>query len=55
MVPSEVVWTQQKQMAVIDTIWTNLYVPPVLFNVTKDEQMGDDIRVCIDGKQVCPL
>ncbi|RXW24701.1 hypothetical protein EST38_g1138 [Candolleomyces aberdarensis] len=47
----EVVWTQQKQMAVIDSIWSNLYVPPVLFNVTKDEKTGDDIRVCIDGKQ----
>ena len=54
MLRSEIVWTQQKQMAVIDSIWSNLYVPPVLFNVTKDDKTGDDIRVCIDGKQVCP-
>ncbi|UZJ56423.1 hypothetical protein CBS101457_005743 [Exobasidium rhododendri] len=49
-----VVWTTSKQSAVIDSIFRNCYVPPILFSihVNKDSE-GDmeETRICVDGKQ----
>lgn len=38
-------------MGLIDSLFRNFYVPPVVFAVTKDED-GALVRVCVDGKQV---
>ena len=48
----EVVWPETKQIGLIDSIFRNFYIPPVVFAVTKDED-DEDVRVCVDGKQVC--
>lgn len=52
---SDVVWGQDKQMALIESLFRNFYVPPVLFFIddTKKEEKGVDgpIQVCMDGKQ----
>jgi hypothetical protein len=45
------VWADSKQVGLIDSLFRNFYVPPVVFAVTKDED-GATIRVCVDGKQV---
>lgn len=50
-----VVWNSNKQSAVIDSIFRNCYVPPVLFSIhiiTNDEQDTEEMRICVDGKQV---
>ncbi|KAI9065685.1 hypothetical protein FKP32DRAFT_459384 [Trametes sanguinea] len=46
----EVVWPDTKQMGLIDSIFRNFYVPPVIFvlNLADD---GAERRVCVDGKQ----
>ncbi|KAI0779947.1 hypothetical protein C8Q74DRAFT_1367755 [Fomes fomentarius] len=46
----EVVWSEAKQMKVLDSIWRNYYVPPVVFAVFKDED-GEEVKRCVDGKQ----
>ncbi|CDO77687.1 hypothetical protein BN946_scf184969.g38 [Trametes cinnabarina] len=46
----DVVWPEQKQIKVLDSIWRNYYVPPVVFAVYVDEN-GDEVRCCVDGKQ----
>ncbi|KAI0660118.1 hypothetical protein C8Q70DRAFT_75347 [Cubamyces menziesii] len=46
----EVVWPDAKQIGLIDSIFRNFYVPPVIFVVhTSDD--GGERRVCVDGKQ----
>jgi hypothetical protein len=62
----DVVWPTGKQMEIIDSLFHNFYVPPVIFAVMQDED-GEEVRVCVDGKQrltsivkfldghVCPL
>lgn len=50
-----VVWSVLKQSAVIDSIFRNYYVPPVLFSIhVRENEDGDneDLRICVDGKQV---
>lgn len=47
---SDVVWPESKQIGLIDSIFRNFYVPPVIFAVQKDED-GETVRVCVDGKQ----
>ena len=37
-------------MKLLDSIWRNYYVPPVVFAVYKDEE-GEEVRCCVDGKQ----
>lgn len=39
-----------KQIGLIDSIFRNFYIPPVIFAVEKDED-GEELRVCVDGKQ----
>ncbi|EIW52994.1 uncharacterized protein TRAVEDRAFT_134468 [Trametes versicolor FP-101664 SS1] len=46
----DVVWPDTKQIGLIDSIFRNFYVPPVIFVVhTTDD--GGERRVCVDGKQ----
>jgi hypothetical protein len=52
-----VVWNTSKQSAVIDSLFRNCYVPPVLFSIhTAINEEGDceELRICVDGKQVRP-
>jgi hypothetical protein len=46
----DVVWPTGKQMEIIDSLFHNFYVPPVIFAVMQDED-GEEVRVCVDGKQ----
>ncbi|KAH9894920.1 hypothetical protein C8Q73DRAFT_790119 [Cubamyces lactineus] len=46
----DVVWPEIKQIKVLDSIWRNYYVPPVVFAVYHDEN-GEEVRCCVDGKQ----
>ena len=46
----DVVWPTNKQIGLIDSIFRNFYIPPVVFAVQKDEE-GEEVRVCVDGKQ----
>ncbi|WWC66942.1 uncharacterized protein I206_100849 [Kwoniella pini CBS 10737] len=47
-----VVWTEAKMIGLIQSLFLNYYVPPILFAVSKDE-VGEETRLCIDGKQRC--
>lgn len=50
-----IVWKADKQSAVIDSIFRNCYVPPILFSIhTQENEDGDinELRICVDGKQV---
>ncbi|KAJ8091048.1 hypothetical protein PM082_024655 [Marasmius tenuissimus] len=46
----DVVWSAQKQIGLIDSIFRNFYVPPVIFSVTCNDD-GSETKICIDGKQ----
>ncbi|KAF8516507.1 hypothetical protein JB92DRAFT_3310266 [Gautieria morchelliformis] len=46
----DVVWSEAKQIGLIDSIFRNFYVPPIIFAVTTEDD-GTEKRVCIDGKQ----
>ncbi|KAG7449116.1 uncharacterized protein BT62DRAFT_1052934 [Guyanagaster necrorhizus] len=46
----DVVWSEAKQSLLIDSIFRNFYIPPVVFAVTLDDD-GEEVRVCVDGKQ----
>lgn len=46
----DVVWPANKQIGLIDSIFRNFYIPPLVFAVTKDDE-GNETRVCVDGKQ----
>lgn len=45
----EVVWPEIKQIHLIDSIFRNFYIPPIIFAVQVDD--GEEVRVCVDGKQ----
>ncbi|PKC71450.1 hypothetical protein RhiirA1_338146, partial [Rhizophagus irregularis] len=46
----DVVWNSTKQCLLIDSIFKNYYIPPILFSCKKlDENRW--LRICIDGKQ----
>ena len=48
----DVVWADVKQMALIDSIYRNYHIPPILFSVSPDPDLpGNALRVCLDGKQ----
>ncbi|KAK0505384.1 hypothetical protein EDD18DRAFT_1129082 [Armillaria luteobubalina] len=44
------VWRENKQTGLIDSIFRNFYIPPVIFAVNLFED-GTETRTCIDGKQ----
>src|SRR6267154_1081090 len=46
----DIVWPTGKQMEIIDSLFHNFYVPPVIFAVMRDED-GEEVRICVDGKQ----
>ncbi|EKM51386.1 uncharacterized protein PHACADRAFT_213221 [Phanerochaete carnosa HHB-10118-sp] len=46
----DVVWPIAKQIGLIDSVFRNFYIPPVIFAVTYHSD-GSEKRVCIDGKQ----
>ncbi|KZV64549.1 hypothetical protein PENSPDRAFT_656497 [Peniophora sp. CONT] len=46
----DVVWNPQKQQMLIDSIFLNYHIPPLIFARTADDE-GFVKRVCIDGKQ----
>ncbi len=49
--PAAVVWSTTKQMAIIDSLFHNYYIPPVVFAISKDPLDGYETRLCVDGKQ----
>ncbi|KAH7920066.1 hypothetical protein BV22DRAFT_1040298 [Leucogyrophana mollusca] len=44
-----VVWPERKQIGLIDSMFRNFFVPPVVFAVQIED--GEEVRVCVDGKQ----
>jgi len=46
----DVVWPESKQIMIIDSIFRNFYIPPVIFSV-KNHDDGSESKTCIDGKQ----
>jgi hypothetical protein len=38
-------------MAIIDSLFHNYYIPPVVFAISKDPVDGAVTRLCVDGKQ----
>ncbi|VDB86657.1 unnamed protein product [Peniophora sp. CBMAI 1063] len=46
----DVVWSTEKQIGLIDSIFRNFYIPPLIFAVSTHED-GTEARTCIDGKQ----
>jgi len=46
----DVVWPETKQIMIIDSIFRNFYIPPVIFAV-KVHDDGAESKTCIDGKQ----
>ncbi|KAK0201306.1 hypothetical protein DFS33DRAFT_1358912 [Desarmillaria ectypa] len=46
----DVVWTQQKQTGLIDSVLRNFYIPPIIFAVNSFDD-GTETKTCIDGKQ----
>lgn len=48
--PLDIVWPDTKKSFLIDSIFRNFYIPPVIFAV-REAADGAEIRVCVDGKQ----
>ncbi|KAI0682981.1 hypothetical protein BC835DRAFT_1260395, partial [Cytidiella melzeri] len=46
---TDVVWPEAKQMRLIDSIYHNYYVPPIVFAIVQDGEYT--VRRCVDGKQ----
>ncbi|KAI0067416.1 hypothetical protein BV25DRAFT_1987816 [Artomyces pyxidatus] len=46
----DIVWSDAKQIGLIDSVFRNFYIPPLIFAVSVAED-GTEKRVCIDGKQ----
>ncbi|KAF9220655.1 hypothetical protein BS17DRAFT_713659 [Gyrodon lividus] len=46
----DVVWHEEKQSGLIDSILRNYYIPPIIFAVSFQDD-GSELRTCIDGKQ----
>ncbi|KAF8326736.1 hypothetical protein F5887DRAFT_1288897 [Amanita rubescens] len=46
----DVVWPEGKQIGIIDSVFRNFYIPPVIFAVNTFDD-GSETRTCIDGKQ----
>jgi Protein of unknown function DUF262 len=64
---TDVVWSEIKQIGLIDSIFRNFYIPPIIFGklsrssvvfdayarglAVSQSSDGTERRVCIDGKQ----
>ncbi|KAF8974486.1 hypothetical protein BDZ97DRAFT_1911665 [Flammula alnicola] len=46
----DVVWPETKQIGLIDSIFRNFFIPPVIFAVHVNDE-GEEVRICVDGKQ----
>ncbi|CAE6448211.1 unnamed protein product [Rhizoctonia solani] len=46
----DVVWNDAKQSNLIDSIYKDYFIPPVLF-ARRSTDDGEEVKVCIDGKQ----
>ncbi|CAE6444777.1 unnamed protein product [Rhizoctonia solani] len=46
----DVVWNDTKQSNLIDSVYKDYFIPPVLF-ARRTTEDGEEIKVCIDGKQ----
>jgi len=47
---TDVVWSEAKQIGIIDSVFRNFYIPPIIFAVNTFED-GSENKTCIDGKQ----
>lgn len=45
-----IVWPEQKQIKLLDSIYRNFYVPPIVLAISYDAN-GELTRMCVDGKQ----
>jgi len=45
----DVVWPDAKQVMLVDSLWRNYHIPPIIFAVVEDD--GETVRRCVDGKQ----
>jgi len=43
-------WADHQQITLIDSIFRNYHVPPIVFAIQVDDD-GEEVRVCVDGKQ----
>ncbi|KAJ8090092.1 hypothetical protein PM082_018672 [Marasmius tenuissimus] len=46
----DVVWKQDRQEGLIESLFKNYYVPPILFSTCMDKE-GAEFKTCMDGKQ----
>jgi hypothetical protein len=46
----DVVWPESKQIGLIDSLFRNYHIPPVIFSMAATPD-GETYRVCLDGKQ----
>ncbi|KAF9492791.1 hypothetical protein BDN71DRAFT_1591415 [Pleurotus eryngii] len=46
----DVVWPNAKQVKLVDSLFRNFYIPPIVFAQSEDED-GNITKVCVDGKQ----
>ncbi|KAH7339870.1 hypothetical protein B0J17DRAFT_657127 [Rhizoctonia solani] len=46
----DVVWNDAKQSNLIDSVFKDYFIPPVLF-ARRTTEDGEEVKVCIDGKQ----
>ncbi|KAJ3724240.1 hypothetical protein DFJ43DRAFT_1157769 [Lentinula guzmanii] len=47
----DVVWKPEKQMMLIDSVFTNHYMPPIILSVIYDGNGAEVKKICLDGKQ----
>ncbi|KAE9396331.1 hypothetical protein BT96DRAFT_996824 [Gymnopus androsaceus JB14] len=46
----DVVWKTEKQMMLIDSVFTNHYMPPIILSVIYDKTTGAEVKkICLDG------
>ncbi|KAJ3752757.1 hypothetical protein EV360DRAFT_54674, partial [Lentinula raphanica] len=44
-------WNRDKQMMLIDSVFTNHYIPSLIFSVAYDAKRNEKQKTCLDGKQ----
>lgn len=47
----DVVWTEDKQSALIDSLFRNFYIPPIILARRSNDEDDEEPFVCVDGKQ----
>ncbi|KAJ3816850.1 hypothetical protein F5880DRAFT_1466559, partial [Lentinula raphanica] len=46
-----ITWKRDKQMMLIDSVFTNHYIPSLIFSVAYDGKRNEKQKTCLDGKQ----